>query len=127
MIKHPNKDIPATWKKFRKGMCDDCQATCCKMPTEIKLPDLVRLDLAFADEDPRVVAKRLTKEQIVSRYRHSTRTFTLSSRIDGSCYFLDKNCRCSVYDKRPDTCRDFPMIGSRPGYCPAIPKIKKSK
>ena len=29
-----------------------------------------------------------------------------------------KTRRCTVYDKRPNTCRKHPQVGPRPGYCP---------
>ncbi|MCK5516299.1 MAG: YkgJ family cysteine cluster protein, partial [Desulfobulbaceae bacterium] len=34
------------------------------------------------------------------------------------CLYLDqKTRRCTIYTKRPDTCRNHPQIGPRPGYC----------
>jgi Fe-S-cluster containining protein len=46
------------------------------------------------------------------------------SRPNGDCLFLDATTRlCSVYAKRPQLCRDFPMKkGNRHGYCPSIRK-----
>jgi Fe-S-cluster containining protein len=29
-----------------------------------------------------------------------------------------KTRRCTVYDKRPNTCRLHPQVGPKPGYCP---------
>lgn len=92
------------------------------MPVEVLFSDLVRLKLVMEEEEPRSVAKRLTQEKIIDRYRHATGRFTLASRVDGACVFLDQNDRCSVYESRPETCRNFPHVSSRPGYCPVTPK-----
>jgi Fe-S-cluster containining protein len=29
-----------------------------------------------------------------------------------------KTRRCTVYDKRPNTCRLHPQVGPRPNHCP---------
>ena len=34
-----------TWSKYKAGMCESCAANCCTMPLEVRLPDLVRLEL----------------------------------------------------------------------------------
>ena len=34
-----------TWTRYRAGMCDTCQANCCTMPLEVRLPELVRLGI----------------------------------------------------------------------------------
>jgi len=44
--------------------------------------------------------------------------FTLTRMANGDCLYLDRQTRlCTVYAKRPDTCRNHPRIGPRPGYC----------
>jgi uncharacterized protein len=35
------------------------------------------------------------------------------------CIYLGADRRCTVYEKRPEVCRQFPRIGPRPGWCPA--------
>jgi Fe-S-cluster containining protein len=96
------------------------------MPVEIKAKDLIRLGLADVDEvsiSPKKLAKRLIKEGIVSSYREGTGNFMITQKANDDCYFLDTETRlCTVYDKRPDTCREFPSIGPRPGYCPSTRK-----
>jgi Fe-S-cluster containining protein len=93
------------------------------MPVEIKGEDLIRLGLADPDElaaSPKKLAKRLIKEGILSSYRESTGHFMLTQKANDDCYFLDLKTRlCTVYEKRPGVCREFPSIGPRPGYCPA--------
>lgn len=97
------------------------------MPVEIKSSDLIRLEVATQDEADnslKKMAKRLKKEGIISTYREGTEFFMLTQRPNGDCYFLHPHTRlCTVYTKRPDTCRDFPAaIGTRVGFCPAEKK-----
>lgn len=97
------------------------------MPVEIKSSDLVRLGLTNVDElenSIKKVAKRLKKEGIISSYREGTDLFMLTQKSNDDCYFLDSKTRlCTVYEKRPDTCRDFPTrMGPRVGSCPYNPK-----
>lgn len=121
-----DKDKPWTWVKYRQGLCNGCYGSCCTMPVEIKAEDLVRLELATEDElaaSPKKVAKRLIKEGILSSYRDGTGNFMLTQRSNDDCYFLDFKTRlCTVYEKRPEVCRQFPEIGPKPGFCPARKK-----
>jgi Fe-S-cluster containining protein len=121
-----DKDNPGTWVKFKASMCQSCKATCCTMPIEVKAEDLVRLNLADTEEiesHPKKVAQRLIKDGVLSHYREKTGLFTLSSKSNGDCYFLDSNRLCTVYEIRPDVCRKFPKeIGRRLGHCPYIKK-----
>lgn len=121
-----DKDKPWTWVKYRKGMCDGCYGSCCTMPVEIKGEDLVRLGLADVDEleqSPKRLAKRLIKEGVLSSYRESSGNFMLTQKANDDCYFLDSKTRlCTVYEKRPGVCRQFPEIGPRPGFCPLRPR-----
>ena len=121
----PNIDRPSMWKTYRDGMCNGCHAGCCTMPVEIKISDLIRLGLVSEDEaegSHKKIAKRLMKEKIVKSYRQGTEFFMLEQKYNGDCVFLDQNRLCTVYEKRPDTCRLFPKIGPRPGFCPGYPK-----
>ena len=38
-------DRPDSWTRYKAGLCDTCAANCCTMPVEVKLSDLVRLQL----------------------------------------------------------------------------------
>lgn len=116
-------DRPVTWTRYRKGLCDDCAANCCTMPVEVRLPDLVRLGLVDAfeaeHEEPRLIARRLVKAKVVERYHAGSGIYTLARRANGDCQMLDAQTRrCTVYDRRPDTCRAHPAVGPRPGHCP---------
>ncbi len=116
-------DRPATWTKYRNGLCDDCAANCCTMPVEVKLPDLVRLglvdDFEATHEPAKQIAKRLTKAGLVEHFNFKNSIFTLARRASGDCHYLDAvTRRCTVYEKRPNTCRLHPQVGPRPGHCP---------
>jgi uncharacterized protein len=95
------------------------------MPVEVRATDLVRLGLVAQDEldqSIKKVAKRLKKDGIISTYREGTEFFMLTQKSNDDCYFLDSNTRlCTVYERRPDTCRDFPVkVGPRLGFCPVL-------
>lgn len=97
------------------------------MPVEIKVEDLIRLKLTTQDEvdhSVKKLAKRLKKEGFISSFREGTSFFMLAQRPDGDCYFLHPQTRlCTVYQLRPETCRNFPAVmGTRVGYCPAEKK-----
>ncbi|MEL0168863.1 MAG: YkgJ family cysteine cluster protein [Pseudomonadaceae bacterium] len=115
-----------TWQKYRKGLCDSCNASCCTLPVEVRIGDLIRLGLVdeFEREEPlKQIAKRLQRDGVVERFHQKSGIFTLSRMSNDDCLFLDaRSRRCTVYDKRPETCRNHPQIGPRPGYCAYRPK-----
>lgn len=124
-----DKDRPSTWRFYKEGMCQGCNAGCCTMPVEVKIEDLVRLGLVSEDEavgSHKKIFKRLSKEGIVGSFRQGTGLFMLTQRDGGDCYFLNKQTRlCTVYETRPGVCREFPKIGPRPGFCPCQPNKKR--
>ena len=112
-----------TWTRYKSGLCNSCAANCCTMPVEVKLADLVRLELVdpfeAEHEEPKKIAKRLQKAGLIERFNFKNNIFTLARRANGDCANLDaKTRRCTVYDKRPSTCRLHPQVGPKPGYCP---------
>ena len=116
-------DRPQTWTRYRKGLCDSCAANCCTMPVEVRLADLVRLGVVdpfeAEHEEPKQIARRLAKAGVVEHFNFKNEVFTLARRANGDCRFLDAvNRRCTVYEKRPQTCRLHPQVGPRPGHCP---------
>jgi hypothetical protein len=116
-------DRTETWTRYRPGLCEGCWAGCCTMPVEVRLPDLVRLELVDAfeaeHEEPRRIARRLEKAGAVGRYNAKDGIFTLARRAGGDCLYLHPQTRrCTVYEKRPETCRKHPQVGPRAGYCP---------
>ena len=116
-------DRPDTWTRYRNGLCDTCAANCCTMPVEVRLPDLVRLDLVDAfeaeHEAPKQIAKRLEKAGLIDHFNFRHSIYTLARRANGDCANLHPQTRrCTVYAQRPDTCRKHPQTGPKPGYCP---------
>jgi Fe-S-cluster containining protein len=112
-----------TWTRYKAGLCDTCAANCCTMPVEVKLADLVRLGLVdpfeAEHEDPKHIAKRLSKAGLIEHFNFKNSIFSLARRASGDCQFLDaKTRRCTVYAQRPNTCRLHPQIGPRPNHCP---------
>lgn len=126
MIKLPvvqaDPDDTATWAKFRRKLCRHCDAVCCSLPVEVKAPDLIRMKLIDdfeLQENLKFIARKLIKRHVVDHFHSKSDTFTLSRMANGDCMFLDSlTRRCTIYEQRPDTCRNHPLIGPRPGYCP---------
>jgi Predicted Fe-S-cluster oxidoreductase len=96
-----------TWVRYSAGLCRDCHATCCTLPVEVRIDDLIRLELVDAferDEPAKNIAKRLSKAGIVEHFNHKHEIFTLTRLTNGDCLYLDRKTRlCTVYAKRPDT------------------------
>jgi hypothetical protein len=110
-----------TWYRYRKGMCDGCMAGCCRLPVEVRIPDLLRIGLIDefeAGEPLKNIARRLMKEGVVQHVSQRDGIFTLVQHSSGDCLYLDRESRrCTIYERRPDTCRNHPTIGPRPGFC----------
>lgn len=121
-------DDLTTWVRFRQELCDHCRATCCSLPVEVKTSDLVRMGLIDEfdlQENPKVIYKRLKKEKIVQHFHARSETLTLARMASGDCLFLDqKTRRCTIYERRPETCRRHPHQGPRPGFCAFIPRSR---
>ncbi|MET0848570.1 MAG: YkgJ family cysteine cluster protein [Pseudomonas sp.] len=115
-----------TWAKYSAPMCGSCVSSCCTLPVEVKIKDLIRIGIVDEferGEPPKNIAKRLQKEGIVERYNQKSYIFTLQRLSKNFCLYLYRKCRlCNIYEKRPDTCRNHPKIGPRPGYCAYKPK-----
>jgi len=112
-------EAPQTWKKYHPDMCQRCLALCCHLPVEATAQDLVRMDF-LTDFDiecgEKHYLKLLKNHKGIKSYSRPTGKFTLAHRPNGSCLFLE-NSRCTIYQKRPETCRNHPEIGPRPGFC----------
>ena len=112
---------PTTWVKYKKQLCRQCHGSCCSLPVEVRISDLVRMKLIHpleADEPAKQIARRLRKAGLIEHFNFKQAIFTLARRANDDCLYLDQhNRRCTIYDNRPDTCRNHPQVGPRPGYC----------
>ncbi len=124
-VKAVNLDDLSTWIRYRKGLCDDCNASCCTLPVEVDVEDLVRMGLlsefAAQTEPAKTIAKNLAKQGIVEHFNFKSRIFTLTRLSNSNCLYLDpQSRRCTIYHKRPKTCREHPQVGPKPNYCAYI-------
>ena len=96
------------------------------MPVEVKISDLVRMGVITefeADEPIKKLAKKLKKDGVIEHLYFKEQIFMLVRFANYDCLYLDSTSRkCKIYKNRPDTCRDHPRIGSRPGFCAYEPK-----
>ena len=115
----------STWSKYKKRLCATCRANCCTMPVEVKVADLIRMDLISefeAGEATKSLVKKLKKDGVIDHFSSKKQMFTIVRFANNDCLYLDGNTRrCRIYEKRPDTCRNHPRIGPRPGFCPYEP------
>lgn len=122
MVELTDVGRPGTWMRYRPSLCEGCRAHCCQLPVEVSPSDLVRMGLATPDETTGSIKKlgrRLIKEGVIKSFRARSRLFILEQKQNEDCYFLGADRLCTIYDKRPEVCRNFPDVGPRPGYCPS--------
>lgn len=120
---------PSTWVKYKKNMCDGCYSHCCQLPVEASAYDLIRLGLTNEEEaglSLSTLAKRLKASKVIQHFQPKSQLFVLSQKANMDCQFLDQERLCTVYDKRPEVCRQFPKIGPSPGSCPHRPKTYRN-
>ncbi|MEK6626449.1 MAG: YkgJ family cysteine cluster protein, partial [Bdellovibrionota bacterium] len=112
---------PQTWGRYRKEHCHNCRALCCSLPVEATAQDLVRMQM-LEEFDLTLGEKHLSKcfkdQKRIRSYNKKTAKFTLAQRSNGDCLYLNEARRCSIYERRPETCRNHPKIGPRPNFCP---------
>lgn len=117
-----------TWTKYKKGLCKGCWAMCCTLPVEVNAKDLVRLELITEDEAQwplELVETRLRKNRVIQAFDYKSKKFILAQVSGRDCLYLHPTTRqCTVYEKRPDTCRSFPKIGPKSGFCPYTPDAR---
>jgi Fe-S-cluster containining protein len=107
----------------------DCRAcaSCCKVAeTDVSSRDIERLARYLG-----VSSRQFTEQYTTTSVYEGNET--ILRRRESGCIFLDGN-DCTIYDARPDTCRDFPHLmrgaGSfesrmwqmpdRATYCPIV-------
>lgn len=122
----PDTQRPDTWVKYKKGLCEGCWGGCCTLPVEVSAADLIRLGLTTEEEAAtslKRLATRLFKAGWIQAFNAKSQLFVLEQKYGRDCVFLGKDRLCTVYQKRPEVCRQFPKIGPRPGFCPSFLKL----
>lgn len=80
-----------------------CQALCCSYPWSVKLD---QAEFSSGQYDAFQFCSLLNqlcdKPNIACKFR----SYLLSKKEDGSCIYLDQNNLCSIYENRPDVCRE---------------------
>lgn len=81
--------------KMAVKACDGCRALCCR-------------DLNMGIAAPRAKDE---KEDLLWQVQFDTVRIYIRNRrwyllVKGDCMYLDKNDRCTIYDERPDKCRN---------------------
>jgi Fe-S-cluster containining protein len=113
------------WIPYKKGMCESCIGTCCYMPVELMIDDLIRLDILdifHTEFSLKEQIKIALKAPGIKRYTPSSEKFTLTQKPSGACFYLTEQGKCSVYEKRPNTCRNHPRIGPKSNFCAYLKK-----
>ena len=57
-----------TWAKYTANMCHSCVSSCCTLPVEVRITDLIRIgvvDEFERGEPPKNIAKRLQKDGLL--------------------------------------------------------------
>lgn len=113
------------WTLYKKDLCKTCEGLCCYMPVEVEISDLIRmgiltefhLELGLKEQN-----KDALRHPSIIRYTPSTMKYTLTQKPNGTCFYLDENKRCTIYELRPNTCRNHPKVGPKPNYCAYLKK-----
>jgi Fe-S-cluster containining protein len=123
----PERQFRKVAEEIEENM--DCRAcaNCCKV---------AETNLSERDVEKLARFLRISGKQFIERYTTMSvqdENETILRRTDAGCIFLDGN-DCTIYEARPDTCRDFPHLirgaGSiqsrmwqmidRATYCPIV-------
>lgn len=89
------------------GNCDECVpycgSLCCELYEFVKLTEEEAKSgrYEFIAEDPECNCERCVGMRDLDIH------YTLPKKDDFGCIYLDKNKRCSIYEIRPQTCRDY--------------------
>lgn len=87
--------------------CEKCPAYCCSVYERVAVSDsdLIRLATHFRlspEEAEKQFTKKWRDERILKRQKDPV--------LGSACRYLDLQTRgCTIYDARPDTCRDYPV------------------
>ena len=96
---------------FFSGHCEECRpycaAVCCRGYGFVSLSE----EEASSGEYQYKEITEGCKCETCTRMRELGVRYTLRKLPDGSCVYLDGGRRCSIYAKRPETCRRYSCTG----------------
>ncbi|GAA6135742.1 hypothetical protein NBRC116188_25320 [Oceaniserpentilla sp. 4NH20-0058] len=76
------------------------------------------------NEPPKQLAKQLMKQGVVEHFNFKTSIYTLTRLSNNDCLYLHRETRrCTIYNKRPKTCREHPRVGPKPNHCAYIKRV----
>jgi Fe-S-cluster containining protein len=92
---------------YFSGQCDQCRphcgAICCTGYGFVSLTEDEARSGRYLYKEASDACKCTTCE----RMRQMGVKYTLLKQADGSCMYLDGERRCSIYNDRPETCRNY--------------------
>ena len=109
-------------EEYQVPTCQFCKENCCRGYVNIvtlRLIDIARLiDLGLQEaitleKPPRDVFKMTKARRNFFKSELWKRFPILKQKEDGSCYFLDEQNRCVIYDYAPLICKKFPFTLSQ--------------
>lgn len=95
---------------YFSGVCEACRpfcaAVCCRGYSFVSLTEAEAQSGRYIYKEESTDCNCTTCQ----RMRGLGITYTLLKRQDGSCFYLDGANRCSIYDDRPQTCRQYSCV-----------------
>ena len=92
---------------YFSGVCDECRphcgAICCRVYGYVSLTE----EEAKSGQYAYMEVTDGCNCEVCKRMRELGIRYTLLKQPDGSCIYLDGSRRCSIYEKRPQTCRNY--------------------
>lgn len=108
--------------------CLKCiNSACCKLNVEVDKEEYNRFVKLNLDEHFETRAEIFVKEN--PKYLKQTKVFDtmykdnfaiLKKKEDGNCVLLDENMKCTIYENRPQVCKDY-----KQNRCAAIRELKE--
>lgn len=117
---HVDADFSATTDKIEKPPCETCQAVCCvaflvnisKEEYDSGLYGDYAVTITEKDKEnlgKGVLVRLATMNAPTIHYVEEDKYF-IEGSINTPCPFLTKSNKCSIYDKRPVTCRVYSCV-----------------
>lgn len=109
----PSKPPPFAMDATQQFQCIRC-GMCCRMPGYVYVTD--------ADVTRWAAFESVEEEEIIAKWCRlapNRSQLCLKTDRDGACMFLTAE-GCSIYEVRPDQCRNYPFEWMYPHPCPGF-------